>query len=996
MVVRLFFAIVLLVLCTECESFERNDLLTPNLLEEPCLLQLAVEPQYATKPIFDLVCADVAVGRLMVHAEQRLVALQKQLQCTSASDDNDQIDSDLETRGAKRRMQLDKGFEELLFCRLQSSGLPHMVARFNWQGRPVIADGPPAIWPTLAVLAGQEPWSDAQRKASVDWLKRVFRSTTPLISARQLGLLSSLRREARSLNQRADYVASEDRLRELLQLQEEILDVSNPSIGETLLDLALDLSNQGRFEEANALLLRAEPLIQRSPGLYFRNRDLGYRALHAANQGMLDQALKYAQAASRAWRNLLSDDNQARVETALAGESIGRRRYLVEWIHALQIEAAMLLRNQQPDLAAETAQTALTLITPGLGYPEIWYADLLMTIGDVAALQQRDGVAESAFARAYTLRERAFGPGLPAAKALLSLGRALHASGSHPRALMYFRRAMQSIRDSSSPTIGSLNAEEVSAFIDSASQLLKQGKLQAIEIAGLLDEIFLVMQSSRAGAVETTIARTSAVLAAGTSRVAMLMREVLDADREHQSLRAILAELQARPDTERDPDREIDLRLKIARAQAQLKAQSELLKAQAPRHAEAINPGTATIASIQNALADNEGLLQVFSARSATHLMLIKRGAVHLHSANIAEENLQNLIQKLRKGLQPDDGGVNEFPLDDAYDLYNALLAGLEKPLSTVKRLNIVVRGALATLPFAVLITDQPQGSGEATEIATDLSWLIRRHSLSYTPSASAWLRLRAEASSSSHADDRMPFFGIGNPHLTGRPDHPSGPNAASRELEMACKPFAPASASLVRGLSALPDTEQEIRSIAAILAPNEQATWLLFDDASEEAVYKAQLERYRILYFATHGLLPGELRCQSEPGLVLTPPSSTPKSRAGDGILQASEIASLRLNADTVVLSACNTAASGGGFGGESLSGLAQSFFFAGARSLLVSHWQVPSRQTALLMIDTFSRLGRDKTLSIALQDAQIQMASSQQTAHPYYWAAFTLIGEK
>jgi CHAT domain-containing protein len=389
-------------------------------------------------------------------------------------------------------------------------------------------------------------------------------------------------------------------------------------------------------------------------------------------------------------------------------------------------------------------------------------------------------------------------------------------------------------------------------------------------------------------------------------------------------------------------------------------------------------------------------LLQVFTARSVTHLLLIKQSAVHLHTSKLGEEDLQKLIQKLRKGLQPDDGGVNEFSLDEAFDLYQALLAGFAQPLSGVERLNIIVRGPLATLPFAVLITAPPEGSGEAADISTDLSWLIRRHSLAYAPSAGAWLRLRSEGAARSQVDERLPFFGIGNPNLKGGSDKTSMPHSASRELERACKPFAPASASLVRALTALPDTEQEIRSIASILSPNRQPTWLLFDDASEEAVYKEALERYRILYFATHGLLPGELKCQSEPGLVLTPPQLTPKSRAADGILQASEIASLRLNADTVVLSACNTAAAEGGFGGESLSGLAQSFFFAGARSLLVSHWQVPSKQTASLMIDAFSRLGPDRPLSVALQQAQVQMASNQDTAHPYFWAAFTLIGEK
>ena len=110
-------------------------------------------------------------------------------------------------------------------------------------------------------------------------------------------------------------------------------------------------------------------------------------------------------------------------------------------------------------------------------------------------------------------------------------------------------------------------------------------------------------------------------------------------------------------------------------------------------------------------------------------------------------------------------------------------------------------------------------------------------------------------------------------------------------------------------------------------------------------AVRSAKLDQYQVLYFATHGLLPGELHCQAEPGLVLSPPSAPPSDKASDGLLRASEIASLRLNADLVVLSACNTAASGGTtLGGGALEGLADSFFAAGARAVLASHWEVPS----------------------------------------------------
>jgi CHAT domain-containing protein len=103
-----------------------------------------------------------------------------------------------------------------------------------------------------------------------------------------------------------------------------------------------------------------------------------------------------------------------------------------------------------------------------------------------------------------------------------------------------------------------------------------------------------------------------------------------------------------------------------------------------------------------------------------------------------------------------------------------------------------------------------------------------------------------------------------------------------------------------------------------------------------------------------------------------------------------------LKLNADLVALSACNTAAAGGGrFGGDALEGLADAFFNAGARAVLASHWEVPSAETARLMTNMFQRYGRDRrSLAQALRQSQLDMIQSQATAHPYYWAAFTLIG--
>jgi CHAT domain-containing protein len=134
------------------------------------------------------------------------------------------------------------------------------------------------------------------------------------------------------------------------------------------------------------------------------------------------------------------------------------------------------------------------------------------------------------------------------------------------------------------------------------------------------------------------------------------------------------------------------------------------------------------------------------------------------------------------------------------------------------------------------------------------------------------------------------------------------------------------------------------------------------------------------------------------EPGLVLTPPAEA--SEADDGYLSASEAAQLRLNADFVVLSACNTAAADGRPGAEGLSGLARAFFYAGARSILVSHWEVSDAATAALILDTFAELdargGADPAVRArALQAAMRKVRADPRWSHPAYWAAFTLVGE-
>jgi CHAT domain-containing protein len=166
-------------------------------------------------------------------------------------------------------------------------------------------------------------------------------------------------------------------------------------------------------------------------------------------------------------------------------------------------------------------------------------------------------------------------------------------------------------------------------------------------------------------------------------------------------------------------------------------------------------------------------------------------------------------------------------------------------------------------------------------------------------------------------------------------------------------------------------------------------------------AVKQAKLDQYRIVYFATHGLVAGELepfaKSKAEPVLVLTIPDKP--SDFDDGLLTASEIAQLKLDADWAVLSACNTAAEEKP-GAEALSGLARAFFYAGARSLIVSHWGVEDEAAASLMVGTFRALTRNPKLSHAeaLRESMLAMidaAKSDREADPLLWAPFVVVGE-
>ena len=223
--------------------------------------------------------------------------------------------------------------------------------------------------------------------------------------------------------------------------------------------------------------------------------------------------------------------------------------------------------------------------------------------------------------------------------------------------------------------------------------------------------------------------------------------------------------------------------------------------------------------------------------------------------------------------------------------------------------------------------------------------------------------------------------------------------HAGSGESATASSLFRGALANVteVRGLASLPDTADELATVAKTLGAGEDSLYLR-ERATETAVKSAPLKRARVISFATHGLISGELKGLAEPALVLTPPETA--TEQDDGLLTVSEVAQLKLDADWVVLSACNTASADGKTGSEGLSGLAKSFFYAGSRALLVSHWPVVSEAAKELTVGTFNHMkkaggvGRAEALRRSMRD-MIARKDNPRFAHPLYWAPFVVVGE-
>ena len=411
-----------------------------------------------------------------------------------------------------------------------------------------------------------------------------------------------------------------------------------------------------------------------------------------------------------------------------------------------------------------------------------------------------------------------------------------------------------------------------------------------------------------------------------------------------------------------------------------------------PDYLSLAEPAPLTVTETQTLLQDDEALVAILTGPESSLVWVVTRGGADWAEIEAGEAALAGEVKALRAGLEPqeDDEPVS-FDIARAHDLYKLLLGRFAPMLSGKQHVMFVPAGPLSSLPFQVLVTEPPRPGLSEAEALKDAQWLIRGHALSVLPSVQSLSALRKLAASGLAV---KPYFGIGDPTLGG--SAPANENARGKKkpkvsLAKLYRNGRAADLPLLQTLAPLPETEDELRRVARTLRASEENI-VVRQAATKDRLLATPLQDYRVLHFATHGLVAGDLSGLQEPALVLSLPSHSADPE--DALLTASEVATLRLNADWAVLSACNTA-SGETVGADALSGLARAFFFAGARALLVSHWAVNSEAAVNLTTRTFAFLAQEPRLRRAEAFQRAMLTLIAEGHPPTYWAPFVIVGE-
>lgn len=791
-----------------------------------------------------------------------------------------------------------------------------------------------------------------------------------------------------------------------------------PSEAFVLMNQALAHSSQERFATADGLFARAEALLRDGAKVpanrLGRERALfnSFKAQDLLNRSSVLGAREFADAAAESFPESDTFSAAAVNEMLVLGGSDETSRALIDEASNSHARAHILLLEGDTAEATAAINHALDLVnlaprSAAVYRPRFLAERALINFekGDLEAA--RDDAAASVEGFSALL------PGTPLeARARINYGRTLASLGRVDDSLAEYERGFRNYEEN--PVI-----VEYRALWPFFRLALNESRVRPSRREEFAARMFRAAQVIRRSITAQTVSGAAALLGEGDSAKADAVRAWREAEERYSTIKALqIIQLQ---DPLNQSDQTEQLARKVQEAKAEVDRLREMRDRIAPEYQTAIS-SPVSLQEVQAVLKPGEALVQIVSGAPRSLVFVISRDKIVARSIRATEGQFAVLVASLRRAVQVSrDGTAEAFRVDFAHVLHNLLFGGLEDEIAGFDKLFVATSGALQSFPLELLVTENPGSAREAAWALrgdyTGVRWLGAEKAISYVPSPRNLVDLRRRAGI-SRAPKAVAAFG----------DFVSGvdPQKVLRiaDLPDSCLPLARA----VDTVGELPGTAAEVRAIGEIFGPD--AAVAVGRGFTEEALKAAsaagELDDYRALHFATHGILWPTPDCFTDPALTVTA-TDDPES---DGLLTASEIRSFDLDAQLIVLSACNTAStylaevgrSGGGTralapgapqsdvdrvaasriiresgaGGESLSGLARAFFSAGARTVLATHWPVTDRETTALVTAFFKRLkGGGETFATALRASQDDLRRTPATSHPIFWGPFVLIGD-
>ena len=530
---------------------------------------------------------------------------------------------------------------------------------------------------------------------------------------------------------------------------------------------------------------------------------------------------------------------------------------------------------------------------------------------------------------------------------------------------------------------------------------------------------FVIADMLRGGNTQQAVAASAARAGAKDPALAAAVRKEQDLRTEMvASFRALQRLATMSPDQlAEQKENPAVLRSRIAAISIEHKQLFADIERRFPKYANLINPQPPSLQQTREVIRDGEVLVSVVTTASRSYVWAVPyRGDVVFHSTGLGEDAIAPIVKQLRAALDVGDMAPSQWPMLDlagAYRIYSALFGPARHLLAGAHTLMVAAGNSLSALPPAVLVTDVyhlPPDKLLPFDRYTDVPWLGNMLATAQLPSVNTLVLLR---SANRGAPNRAAFVGFADPVfaasaaaspttrsvLRGAPGGRVTEQALRSTTNQAWLPYS--------RLTPLPDTRDEVVAMAMALGADPVKDVVLGAQVTRQRVMQMDLSATRVVAFATHGLLPGDFPGLSQPALALSAPAGIDADRQPlQALLTLEDVLQLKLDADWVVLSACNTAATDGQ-GGEAVSGLGRGFFYVGTRALLVTHWSVDSESAKDLVSGVFRAYSADPSLTRAraLHQAMAHLRKSAakdaagnpgySLAHPLFWAPYALFGE-